>query len=92
MLPKTNDLFFDVLSITACQSNNVGSSMSAQQGLINFSQKRNAVKADKAGLIGDERLVKIEGASLEVKDWGTINYKGQGFVLDLLATPSSSSS
>lgn len=60
--------------------------MSAQQGLINFSQKRNAVKADKAGLIGDERLVKIEGAGLEVKDWGTINYKGQGFVLDLLAT------
>lgn len=60
--------------------------MTVQQGLISFSQKRNAVKANKQGLIGDERLVKVEGAGLEIKDWSTINYKGQSFVLDLLAS------
>ena len=39
--------------------------LTTKQGLIEFSKKRNKVKADKDGLIGDARLVKIEGASIE---------------------------
>ena len=42
--------------------------LTTKQGLTEFSKKRNTVKADKDNLIGDERLVKIEGAGLELKD------------------------
>ena len=59
--------------------------LTTQNGLLEFSKKRNKVKADKDGLIGDERLIKIEGASLEIKDWGTIKYRGQSLILDLMA-------
>lgn len=59
--------------------------LTTQNGLLEFSKKRNKIKADKDGLLGDERLVKIEGASLEIKDWGTIKYRGQSLILDLMA-------
>lgn len=57
--------------------------LTTKQGLIEFSKKRNKVKADRDSLIGDERLVKIEGAGLEIKDYGTINFRGQDLILDL---------
>ena len=57
--------------------------LSARQSLVEFSKKRNKVKADKDGLIGDARLVKIEGAGMELKDYQTINFKGQDLILDL---------
>ena len=57
--------------------------LSSKQSLVEFSKKRNKVKADKDGLIGDARLVKIEGAGLELKDYQTINFKGQDLILDL---------
>lgn len=57
--------------------------ISTRQGLTEFSKKRNKVKADKEGLIGDARLVKIEGAGMELKDYQTINFKGQDLILDL---------
>ena len=60
--------------------------LTTKQGLIEFSKKRNKVKADKDGLIGDARLVKIEGASIEFKDYQTINFKGQDLILDLMAS------
>lgn len=60
--------------------------LTTKQGLIEFSKKRNKVKADKDGLIGDARLVKIEGASIELKDYQTINFKGQDLILDLMAS------
>lgn len=60
--------------------------MSLQQGLIEFSKKRNKVKANAAGLVGDERLVKIEGAGLEIKDYNTIKFKGQELILDLMSS------
>lgn len=60
--------------------------LTTQSGLVEFSKKRNKVKADKAGLLGDERLVKIEGASLEIKDWATIKFKGQDLILDLMSS------
>ena len=60
--------------------------LSLKQGLVEFSKKRNAVKAKKDGLIGDEKLVKVEGAGLELKDYNTINFKGQDLILDLMAS------
>lgn len=60
--------------------------LTTKQGLVEFSKKRNSVKAKKDNLSGDERLVKIEGAGLELKDYQTINFKGQDLILDLMAS------
>lgn len=60
--------------------------LTTKQGLIEFSKKRNKVKADKDGLVGDARLIKIEGAGMELKDYQTINFKGQDLILDLMAS------
>lgn len=60
--------------------------LSVKQGLVQFSKKRNRVKADKDGLLGEARTVKIEGAGLELKDYQTINFKGQDLILDLMAS------
>ena len=60
--------------------------LTTKQGLVEFSKKRNKVKADNDSLIGDARLVKIEGAGLELKDYQTINFKGQDLILDLMAS------
>lgn len=60
--------------------------LTTKQGLVEFSKKRNKVKADKEGLVGDARLVKIEGSQMELKDYQTINYKGQNLILDLAAS------
>lgn len=60
--------------------------LTTKQGLIEFSKKRNKVKADKDGLVGDARIVKIEGAGMELKDYQTINFKGQDLILDLMAS------
>lgn len=57
--------------------------LTTKQGLTEFSKKRNKVKAEKDGLVGDAKLVKIEGAGLELKDYQTINFKGQDLILDL---------
>lgn len=58
--------------------------LSTKAGLTEFSKKRNKVKAEKEGLIGDAKLVKIAGAGLELKDYNTINFKGQDLILDLM--------
>lgn len=58
----------------------------AQQGLLEFSKKRARVRADSKGLVGDEKLVAIEGSSLETRDWGNISYKGSNLCLSLLST------
>lgn len=58
--------------------------LSVKQGLTEFSKKRNTVKAKAAGLVGDERFVKIEGSGLELKDYNTINFRGQNLILDLM--------
>lgn len=60
--------------------------LTTKQGLIEFSKKRNKVKADKDGLVGDARLVKIEGSGLELKDYQVVNFKGQDLILDLAAS------
>lgn len=58
----------------------------AQQGLLEFSKKRARVRADGNGLVGEEKLVAIEGSSLEMKDWGALRYKGANLCLALLGT------
>lgn len=58
----------------------------AQQGLLEFSKKRARVRADSNGLVGDEKLVAIEGSSMEMKDWGALRYKGANLCLALLGT------
>ena len=57
--------------------------LTTKQGLVDFSKRRAAVKADDAGIIGDKRSVKVEGAGLELKDYQTINFKGQDLILEL---------
>lgn len=59
--------------------------MSLKQSLIEFSQKRNAVKCKNQGIVGDERLVKVSNAGLEIKDYATINFKSQDLILDLMS-------
>lgn len=60
--------------------------LTTKQALIELSKKRNAVKAAAAGLVGDARTVKVDGAGLEIKDYQTINFKGQDLILDLAAS------
>lgn len=57
--------------------------LSVKQGLVEFSKKRASVKAERDKLLGDEKFVKVEGAGLELKDYNTINFKGQDLVLTL---------
>ena len=59
--------------------------LTSEQGLLELSKKRNTIKADKDGLVGAERFVKIQGAGLEFKDYKKLNYSGQNLVLDLMA-------
>lgn len=58
----------------------------ASQGLAEFSKRRAKVKAEAAGLVGDAKAVKVEGAGMELKDYKTLNYKGQSLILDLNAS------
>ncbi len=57
-----------------------------QQGLLEFSKKRARVRADNNGLVGDEKLVAIEGSSLEIRDFGNIKFKAANLCLSLLGT------
>lgn len=58
----------------------------ARQGLAEFSKRRAKVKAEATGLVGDAKAVKVEGAGMELKDYNTLNYKGQSLILDLNAS------
>lgn len=60
--------------------------LTTKQGLIEFSKKRANVKARQEELIGEEKLVKVEQAGLELKDYQTIKFKGQDLILDLMAS------
>ena len=57
-----------------------------QQGLMEFSKKRARVRADNNGLVGDEKLVAIEGSGLEIRDYGSIKFKASNLCLALLGT------
>jgi hypothetical protein len=57
-----------------------------KQGLVEFSKKRAKVRADDAQLFGEARLVKVEGASIEQKDYQTIRFKQSNLILSLIAS------
>lgn len=57
-----------------------------QQGLLEFSKKRARVRADSKGLVGDEKIIAIEGSSLEIRDFGNIKFKAANLCLALLGT------
>jgi hypothetical protein len=61
-------------------------SSTVKQGLVEFSKRRAKVKADDAGLIGDARLVKIEGAGMELKDYNAVKFKQSNLILSLIST------
>lgn len=61
-------------------------SSTVKQGLLEFSKKRAKVKADDAGLIGDAKLVKVEGSSLELKDYSAIRFKQSNLILSLISS------
>ena len=56
------------------------------QALLEMSQRRAAQRANKQGLMGAEKTLATELAGLEVKDYQTINHRGQELILDLMAS------
>lgn len=60
--------------------------LSTKQSLVEFSKKRSSVRAKNKGLVGEERLVAIDGAFLELKDYNVLAFKGQNLVLDLMGS------
>ena len=60
---------------------------SATQARREFSKKRAKVRADKKVEISpQERVVMIDGADIEIKDYSTIKFDGEALVLDLTAS------
>lgn len=63
--------------------------MTTQNSLINLSQKRNKIKAEKAGVSAEEKYVAIAGAGMELKDYNKLSTTGQDLVLSLMSLPCS---
>ena len=61
-------------------------STTVKQGFAEFSKKRAKVKADAEGLLGDARLVKIEGAGMELKDFNSLKFKQSNLILSLISS------
>lgn len=58
--------------------------LSAKQSLVEFSKKRSNVRAKSKGLVGEERLVAVGSAFLELRDYNILAFKGQNLILDLM--------
>ena len=54
--------------------------------LNQFSKKRAAVRATKKQMSGAEKVVAIEGAGMEIKDYQSLALRGKELILDLMAT------
>lgn len=54
--------------------------------LNQFSKKRAAVRATKKQMSGAEKVVTIEGAGMEIKDYQSLALRGKELILDLMAT------
>lgn len=63
--------------------------MTTQNSLINLSQKRNKLKAEKAGATAEEKYIAVANAGMELKDWGKMGTIAQDFVLSLMSLPCS---
>lgn len=60
--------------------------MVSTQSLLELSRKRAKVKAEKAGLVGDQKFVATANAQLELRDYNALNYDAASLVLDLAAS------
>lgn len=56
-----------------------------QQSLLELSRKRNKIKADRAGLVGDEKFVQVSNSALELRDYQLMGYQAQNFILSLMS-------
>ena len=54
--------------------------------LNQFSKKRGGVRATKKQMSGAEKVVAIEGAGMEIKDYQSLALRGKELILDLMAT------
>lgn len=63
--------------------------LTTQNSLINLSQKRNKIKAEKAGATAEERYVSVATAGMELKDYQKMATTGQDLVLSLMSLPCS---
>ena len=54
--------------------------------LNQFSKKRAAVRATKKQMSGAEKVVAIEGAGMEIKDYQSLALRGKELILDLMET------
>lgn len=63
--------------------------MTTQSSLISLSQKRNKIKAEKAGATSEEKYVQVMTAGMELKDWNKMGTIAQDFVLSLMSLPCS---
>ena len=54
--------------------------------LNQFSKKRAAVRAQKKQMSGAEKVVAIEGAGMEIKDYQSLALRGKELILDLMAS------
>lgn len=60
--------------------------LTCQQSLLNLTKRRAKLKANKNGLMGDERTLAIDDAQLSPREWGALGYSGQSLVLNLAAS------
>ena len=63
--------------------------MTTQNSLINLSQKRNKIKAERSGATAEEKYVSVAGAGMELKDYQKMATTGQDLVLSLMSLPCS---
>lgn len=60
--------------------------LTCQQSLLNLTRRRAKIKANRNGLVGEEKALAIEDAQLSQREWGALGYSGQSLVLNLAAS------
>lgn len=60
--------------------------LTCQQSLLNLTRRRAKIKANRNGLVGEEKALAIEDAQLSQREWGALGYSGQSLILNLAAS------
>lgn len=60
--------------------------LTSQQSLLNLARRRAKIKANRNGLVGEEKSLAIEDAQMSQREWGALGYSGQSLVLNLAAS------
>ena len=60
--------------------------LTSEHSLLELAQRRAKFKANKNGLVGEEKKLAVEDVVLSPREWGSLNRKGQELVLDLAAS------